>query len=296
MDAIQTVIVPVDFSEASSAAAEAGLGLARRLGVPLRVLHAVPPMVVMSPGGIAVPSDTWSSLLDGARQKLAECVEALSGRGVEVASALRETASATAIEDEVAEHPSPLVVMSPHGRGRLERLMLGSVTERTVRRATCPVLVVKGDAGWVANGPETILVATDFSDQAAHAADLARELAVALGARLEVAHAFQGPMESFRAYGVNPAMDFVTKLQREAATAVEQSVARLDQGGVSVQGRVVEGPAASAIAERAAAAHADLIVMGTHGHTGLVHLALGSVAERTLREADVSVLVVPKPR
>jgi universal stress protein A len=140
---------------------------------------------------------------------------------------------------------------------------------------------------------QTFLVPHDFSDDAEAALDAAVELARRLGAELHLLHAYQQPVDVLSPYGVAVPANIGPEL-RAAALARLREIAE-PISGLKCQAHAVEGPAASVIAEQAQALGADLVVMGTHGRTGLRHLLLGSVAERTLRAAHCPVLTVKAP-
>jgi universal stress protein A len=149
-----------------------------------------------------------------------------------------------------------------------------------------------------------ILVPTDFSEPSRAALDYAAELARPLGATLDVLHVWEAPVF------VPPSMlpeagvaDVAAlELYRESAESqLATFVADAKKRGIAVRTSFAElGPAAHTIAEFARARHYDLIVIGTHGRTGLAHVVIGSVAERVVRYAHCPVLAVrsqgePKP-
>lgn len=141
-----------------------------------------------------------------------------------------------------------------------------------------------------------ILVPHDFSDDAAAALDWAIELAGQLGAELHLLHAYRLPLEMFSPYGV-PVPDSVMPEIREAARRrLKELKARVEAAGLTGQIHLREGPPADAIVEAARELCADLIVMGTRGRTGLAHVVLGSVAQRTVRSAPCPVLTLKAPR
>jgi nucleotide-binding universal stress UspA family protein len=138
---------------------------------------------------------------------------------------------------------------------------------------------------------KTILHPTDFSDQSAHAFRVACALARDYGARVVVAHAF-----TLQMYG-NPEMGplVVEPVEVEAELRQALQAMRPPDPAVVVEHRLCRGDAATEIVALAEDLKADLIVMGTHGRTGLRRLALGSVAEAVLRRAPCPVLTVKAP-
>lgn len=143
---------------------------------------------------------------------------------------------------------------------------------------------------------ESILVPVDFSPHSAHAADVALSLATALGAEIHLLHVYGIPVgvAGPGIYDTALPADVLIKLRDSAAQALDAEVGRLGGSGVKVTALVREGVPAASICESAEELGADLIVMGTRGLSGLKHVLLGSVAERTLRHAPCPVLAVPQ--
>ncbi|MGH0029870.1 MAG: universal stress protein [Myxococcota bacterium] len=141
---------------------------------------------------------------------------------------------------------------------------------------------------------QTILVPTDFSEDAAQAVAAARDLAKLLDARVVVVHAYHVdvPVVSPMAGGYALPTGFYEDLRTHATAQVDEVVKGLVADGVDATGVVVCEPPAQAIAEQAEEVSADLVVMGTRGHTGLKHVVLGSVAERVVRTSPCPVLTV----
>ena len=138
----------------------------------------------------------------------------------------------------------------------------------------------------------TILVPTDFSRTAERALVLAEELARAVGpARLVLVNAYAVPLEleALALYGAKRVFD---ELAGESEKQCGKVVARLKNKGLSAESVGSHGRPEDVIVEMARKKRADLIVMGTHGRTGLPHVLLGSVAERIIRNAPCPVITV----
>jgi nucleotide-binding universal stress UspA family protein len=137
-----------------------------------------------------------------------------------------------------------------------------------------------------------LLVPVDFSENSRKSFAHARALARAFGARLHLLHAVQ----VHYAYGEFGAIDYGA-LERDMRAGAKQQLAALagecGASGIPAATHVVEGSPARAIAEAAERLQADLIVISTHGYTGLKHVLLGSIAEAVVRHAPCPVLVVP---
>lgn len=135
-----------------------------------------------------------------------------------------------------------------------------------------------------------ILVPMDFSEHADRALSYALELAGKLGARLTLLHVIQRPVASARAMGVS--LDpYFEQLELEVGEALDDHTRRAHEAGLQCDVAILKGEPFQQIIEFANTKRVDLIVMGTHGRTGLQHFLLGSVSERVVRLAPCPVLV-----
>ena len=141
-----------------------------------------------------------------------------------------------------------------------------------------------------------LLVATDFSGTSREVLRLAREVALALGARVHLLHVIADPARLPWTIDAGPAIVELERSWREqAARALEHA---RDEAGLPAHltdMTVAMGDAAHEIVAAAADLHAHLIVLGTHGHGLVARLVMGSVADKVLRHADRPVLIVPHP-
>jgi len=195
-----------------------------------------------------------------------------------------------------------MIVVGSHGaagpltvtRGELTEHVLGTTADRVVRHAPCPVLVAPRES---AKHPRLTdgrwLVAVDFSESSRAALRLAGELAKACRAELVPFHVVVD-------VAANPSSDDPLRLARAADDPIAlEHAAELrelvrEELGADLDVQVALGRPSEAIALAADVLEANLIVMGTRGRTGLAHLLLGSVVERTLRRAHVPVLCARK--
>ena len=142
-----------------------------------------------------------------------------------------------------------------------------------------------------------ILVPTDISADAAAALDLAIELATDGGAAIHLLHAYEIPISAVSPYGIEVPPSLATDVRDAAARRLEQSAAKVRSRGVHCDAHLIHAPPVDGIVDAAGSLRADLVVMGTRGLTGLKHVLLGSVAERTIRSAPCPVLTVkPRPK
>jgi|SRR5579859_4397614 len=140
----------------------------------------------------------------------------------------------------------------------------------------------------------TILVATDFSTTSRAAVDWAAALAKELGAKLIVAHWFDLPVIGFPDAALQVNARTATRMSDEAQAALDSEIARIARKGIVVDGLLRQGDARSGASELAASCGARLIVVGSHGRTGIARALLGSVAESILRTSSLPVAVVRK--
>lgn len=140
-----------------------------------------------------------------------------------------------------------------------------------------------------------ILVPVDFSEHSERATWYACELAATVGAHVELLHVVEDPFVS-GAYSpgvyLGPSAEALDGIVTDAENRLDRAASAVASSGLRPDRVVLRGHPAQSIADHAKACDADLIVMGTHGRTGIAHLLLGSVAERTLRTADCPVLTI----
>ena len=176
------------------------------------------------------------------------------------------------IVDEAEKNQADMVIMGTHGRTGLKRLMMGSVTAKVIGHATCNVLVVPLDAKIKCGN---ILVATDGSKYSEAAASEAIGIAKRCGGSLTVISVASSDAE------ILSAEDYVKEVSELA-----------EKEGIKTDGLAVKGIPYKAIVDASKRKRADLIVVGSHGRTGLERLLMGSVTERVIGHSESAVLVV----
>jgi len=139
---------------------------------------------------------------------------------------------------------------------------------------------------------KTLLVPTDFSPHSEKAVALAIELAKLSGAKIHLLHCYQVNVGGVSPYGVTVPEEFNRQIREAAARSIEALEQQVAASGVPVEAHITPSYPSEAVSELADEIHADLVIMGTRGATGLKHILLGSVAERTLRTAPCPVLTV----
>ncbi|MDP6979689.1 MAG: universal stress protein [Myxococcota bacterium] len=293
MDPINSIVVPTDFSDLSAAAIERAIDLARLNGASIHLLHALRFPALTTPYEVSVPAAVIQGLREGAEGQLAKAREAIVEKGITNVTVEIDEAEDTdgAIADAVRTHGADLVVMGSHGHSGLKRAFLGSVAERTLRSSPCPVMVVKEDAKKADEPISRILIPVDFSPHAKKAVDVATALARRVGASIDVLHVIDTPPD-FVPYASLFGVELEQKMQKSAAEELAPIAKSIEEVNVPVSLHTVRGQPSIAVSKAAEKFGSDLIVMGTRGASGLAHVLLGSVAERTIRTSRCSVLAV----
>ena len=293
MDQIKSIVVPTDFSQQSQSAVARAIMLARQNGASIHLIHAVGFPHLITPYEVPLPSGVWEGIRDSAKAKLEELRKEIETRGVEtVTGEISESENPVpTIDAAVKAHSADLIVMGTHGHSGLKHAFLGSVAERTLRGVACPVLAVKEDEAKASEPIIRILVPVDFSAHSDHAVEVAAGLAKLFTAKLDVIHAFDLPRD-YTPYGSFFGMELEEKIRAGATERLAVIEQRLKDKQLDVTTQVGRGFPSVVIAKSAEENGCQLIVMGTRGNTGLSHILLGSVAERTMRAAPCSVLAV----
>lgn len=297
MDRFRSIVVPTDFSPFSEAAIARAAALAELDGAAIHLVHALRFPLVVAPYEVSVPTAVWEGVRQASRQKIQKAREALEAKGLEeVTAEVADSGDAVeAIVKAIEAHAADLVVMGTHGFGGLKHAFLGSVTERTLRSVDRPVLAVKEDPQRAAEPIERILLAVDFSPESDRAVEMARDLAKRLPASVDIVHVLDlvpDYLQEAAAFG----SDTEKRAQVQAADRLIEIRKRLQQSDVATATFCRTGRPSLVIAELAKEHGNQLIVMGTRGQSGLKHVLLGSVAERTLRGAPCAVLAVQADR
>jgi nucleotide-binding universal stress UspA family protein len=217
----------------------------------------------------------------------------LARLGLNVQEIVLRGRPATAIVDQARRMHADLVVVGSRGHGAIASMLLGSVSAEVVDHAPAPVLVARG------RGLERILFAWDGSSCATRAADLLRTWPIFAGSKVRVVSVADVEIPWWTGFPEAGSPEMMP-MYVEAADAsrkqldeiAREMTAQLQASGFTAVADRREGDAATEILAAATASKADLIIMGTHGRTGLRRLVLGSVARNVLQHAPCSVLVV----
>jgi nucleotide-binding universal stress UspA family protein len=291
------MLFPTDFSPASEGALATACHWARLFGAELHIFHAVEslrPDLYPAELGVTDPLVVCESLEEAARKELEAMRRVATNQGATVTCATGVgLGAAPTILNYAESHDIDLIAMSTHGRRGVRRLLLGSVAEEVVQRSSCPVLTI-GARSSHSLAPQRILVAVDLSDYSAAPVAHAKHLAALFGAEMQLLHVVVRPTvpASYDGIGIPNLIFDSPLLEKESQSALEALYENAPGPSRPVSVHVEHGIAVEQILRFAAANSSDLVVVASHGLTGVSHLLMGSVAERVVRQSSCPVLTI----
>lgn len=295
MVAIKRVLCPVDLSEISKRALNYAALIAKWYGAKVRVLLVEP--VVLSPVDFP-PMPAVMGLTPEARQQLDKRLRDFVGAsldGVDAEPVLKEGYVVPEILADARDFGADLVVLGTHGRGGFQRLVLGSVTEKLLRKLPCPVLTVppRADEAPAVPGPfASILCGVDFSDAALKALEYAMSLAQEAGSRLTVVHAVPWELESDAELQAPPVAEYRQLREAAARKRLDALIPDSVKATCTVETIVVTGKPWRELDRLARDTVADLLVLGVYGRGGVDLALFGSTTHQVIRHATCPVLTV----
>jgi nucleotide-binding universal stress UspA family protein len=282
------ILCPTDFSPGSEQALRVATSLASTEDSELVIVHAwyLPPSAYSLE--YAFPPAVTQELMSEARDRVDGAVQVARASGAaQVSGQLVSGVPWMKIVETLESQAFDLCVIGTRGRTGLERILLGSVAEPVVRHAPCSVLAVHPDGE--PRPFKNVLVPTDFSASAQHAIELAGAMVASNGA-VTLLHVIELPV----AYsGKLPVVGLERELARQASEWLDAAAKTLQ---TRTQARVgtlyrIGYPGAQTLAAIEADRAIDLVVMGSHGRTGIKRAIMGSVAEKVVRHAHCPVLI-----
>lgn len=294
---IARILHPTDFTKSAGPAFDRALALTRHYGAELHLLHVTETLgsdPIRGAFDARLDEDTFyrdlSKTADGKLEELAALVQ---GRGVKLRCVqLRGQKPAPVILEYARDERADLIVMGTHGRRGFRRMVAGSVAMEVVRKAEVPVLTV-GPSVTGAEGRyfDRILVPVDFSEHAKTALGMARALAADLDSELIALHVIEKPsFPAFYEASVDMFYGSMQNMENEARMELRRMSGEVDDLIVETTFEVRVGHAVDTILRAAREFGASLIVLSTHGATGIPRFFLGSVSERIIRSAEFPVL------
>ena len=293
----RVILMPLDGSEPAEGALPLVRALAGALDGTLRLITVVDTGV---PWPRARATAEHDELIEAERSRaeryLYEQAAALKAAGQPTAVLLAQGEPVAQLLVAAAEPDVALVVMATHGRGGLQRWYLGSVADKLLRLAPCPVLLLTPDpdADRSATVPlRRIAVPLDGSPLAEAALPVAVRLAQASGAALQLVRAQPLVLSATAPYPYVPDIgDVQAEIERADEVYLQQQRERWSSLP-NVETVLLRGPASSALLDYFKQEPPDLVVMTTHGRGGVKRLVLGSTADRVVRAGLPALLLRP---
>lgn len=295
---LKAILVSTDFSVESLAGVRCAVALAGQFGGAASVVHIVEPPSRLAGMEAVALARTDEEVAALAMAELVALAKHESVKGVQATACVRVGTPFHEITTAAREAGVDLIVIATHGRGGWQHALMGSTAERVVRHAACPVLTVPAretppQAGSAAAfRPRKILVPLDFSTVSEAALPWAVFLAEHYRAELLLIHVTEKfPLDYL--LGRELTDSTVKLLMTQAEAGLQRMAVRLGKSnGWNPCAVVRTGSPPEEICLAAKALGVDLIVLTTHGYTGLKHVWLGSTAERVVRHACCPVLTV----
>jgi len=305
----RTIMVPLDGSPLGEYALPFALGIARRVGAALDLVHVCTPVGPNVFGGeldAPVLGETRrAQLRSRARAYLDQIAGSLSACWeLAITVTLLDGRAVDTLYDHALASGADLVVMTTHGHGPLARAWMGSVADKLVRRLPMPVLLVRPHE----QAPdllevmyertfEHVLIPLDGSALAEEILEPAIALGELMGAEYTLLQAIEVPVLGYAPAAQVAGLDeqVLEQWRAQARAYLERVAGRMRAHGLVVRTHVTSAPPALAIIDEARRHAADLIALSTHGRGGLARMLLGSVADTVVRWAGVPVLI-QRPR
>lgn len=284
------LLVATDFSDNARQAIERAAQLAAEHGAKLTLLHVMSgPSLNALRELFPASVDAEKTLINDAQNlldQLAADIAAASGADIDTQVLLGQTVGEILSASEQAD----MLVLGAQGQNPLRDRLLGTTTERLLRKCNRPILVVKRPP----QGPyERVLIPVDFTPHSALA--LKTALRVAPRADMTIVHAFAAPFEGrlwLAGVAEEEIQDYRIRARRLALNAIEKLIQDCDAAPARFAREVEHGEAAPVVLAQEAQRDADLIVIGKHGQSVVEHLLLGSVTRHVLADSNCDVLVI----
>jgi len=289
---IEKILCPLDFSEFSVKAYDYAQSLAQHYGAKLLLQHVVQPLTATYPY-YAFPdtiNEAFWNLDSHAEKKLDEFVAEHQMGGFHTERFVHNGTVTDCVLEFAEKEGVDMIVMGTHGRQGFDRLTMGSVTEKVLRKAHCPVLAVRKPAhDFVSPGDVTepvrlqrILLCTDFSDHSSRALAYALSLAMEYNAELTMLHVLENM----------PAADDLQGSLADFTRRLEDPVPEEARNWCKICSAVRIGKPYQQILQMALETETDLVIMGVRGRNAVDLALFGSTTHRVIQLGASPVLAV----
>lgn len=303
---IRRILCPIDFSDCSRRALDHAVAIARWYGSTITAMHVFVDAPVaayaheaLGPERIALTGADRDQLLGEIRR----FSQTGTSAGIPVEAAVREGNTAREILSQAIDMQADLLVLGTHGRSGLDRLLLGSVTEKLLRKASCPVLTVPHHHPDVVPATpvlfKQILCPVDFSECSMQALQYATSLAQEADARLVVMHVLSHELdaapEAYESILMDDRVsvgDLRRRREEEAWRRLKEAVPESVSAYCRVETMIASGKPGREILRVAAEQQTELIVLGVQGRGAVDLLFFGSTTNHIVREAKCPVLTL----
>ncbi len=290
---IKRILVPTDFSETANLALQQAIILAKKSKAELLVVHArflnedAPLQLPKKLAHLELAEDQVDSEISN---YIKGCIRNAGAVNIEQ-EVIRGHSAYSAILSFLNENPVDLVVIGTHGRSNLEQLLLGSVAEKIVRYASCPVLTIPRNYD-LKNRIRTVTVPFDFSEQARFALQTAIDITNEK-AKIELLYVFEKEKaQTFPLQSAYSSLNILPEIRTQAEQKIKEIWAELNGGSRKITIAVTEGVPHKKIAEFVNKNPSDLVVMASQGQVGLDRFLLGSTTERVIRSVHRPILTL----
>ncbi len=292
---IRRILCPTDFSDCSGRAFAHAVAIAQWHDATITLFHvwARPHGV----SGVRQPFAVGWENEDAAVAAMKQFAETEVGTTVPLQFDIGEGSVAAQIVANAAAMPADLIVLGTHGRSGFDRLVLGSVTEKVLRKAGCPVLTVPPRSADAVPLPSAlfthVLCAIDFSDASMRALEQAVSIAQQADAHLTVLHVLELPeaIPHGRAPGPgHTVQSYLAAIEADRRTSLAHTVPKYTETYGHVDTMLLTGTPWRTIVRIAAEQRSHMIVIGTHGRGAADLLTFGSTAQQVVRHATCPVL------
>jgi nucleotide-binding universal stress UspA family protein len=294
------ILFATDFSPCSAPAFRYAVEWAKVFDAQLTIFHGLS----LQPG-LDIDAGIAQRYLDEQRnvaqdhlaQLLAEARQHVPQTSIEIRTGL----ASTQICDVAREHKTDLIIIGTHGWTGFNLVLFGSVAERVIQRAPCPVLSIPDRSPEETAGmhsltiqPRQMVLPIDFSDCSIDAYEYGVQMAKWFDASLTLVHAIEPLSYSLDFSLTHPLEEKANR--KKVEQRLQALTAVLTEEGLSARYELMEKHSVEAILEAGSAQQADLLVMGTHSRKGLSRLILGSTTSKVLRHSPYPILTVKSPK
>ena len=295
---IRRILCPIDFSDECRHALVHATAVAKWYGAAITLLHVSHPEAFTNPPLLFDELPTGPAMIESAlraaEEELPKWSQSVTAAGVEVETLVERGYPVQRILARAATLPADLVVLGTHGRSGFERVILGSVTEKVLRKALCPVMAVPPAAVSAGKLPYTrLLCPVDFSDSSEAALRFACSLAEEADARLTIVHVFDWEPGDDPILARFDTAEFFEVVERQSRERLDRLVPEEARVWCQPETVMARGKPYREILALADAKQADLIVLGVRGRNPIDLALFGSTANQVVRRARCPVLTVP---